>query len=210
MSAVVPPVLPLFPLPNVVLFPLMPMPLHVFEPRYRQMVDEVLATHRTIGMVLLRPGWEHDYHGRPPVYLAGCAGRMEQCEQLANGRFNIVLRGLSRFRILEEQGGKPYRLARIDLLPDPPGDAVRLEEARQQVIAALDQRTGAPANVLEQMELPHETFVNALCQSLELTPIEKQSLLDAESIQARYDRLLEILEFNALEGRLPRRNDAVH
>ena len=94
--------LPLFPLPNVVLFPNVFLPLHIFEPRYREMVADALAGDRMIGMVLLRPGWEHDYDGRPPVYPIGCSGVITHVERLPDGRYNIVLRGLERFRILEE------------------------------------------------------------------------------------------------------------
>ena len=94
--------LPLFPLPNVVLFPNVFLPLHIFEPRYREMVADALASDRMIGMVLLRPGWERDYEGRPPVYPIGCSGVITHVERLADGRYNIVLRGLERFRIVEE------------------------------------------------------------------------------------------------------------
>mgnify|MGYP003414648485 CR=1 FL=1 len=65
---------PLFPLPNVVLFPGAPLPLHVFEPRYRKMVEDALGSHRSIGIVLLKPGYEQDYQGRPPIYPLGCSG----------------------------------------------------------------------------------------------------------------------------------------
>src|SRR5258706_13100466 len=94
--------LPLFPLPNVVLFPNVFLPLHVFEPRYRAMVADALASDRMIGMVLLRPGWEAAYEERPPVFSIGCSGVITHVERLPDSRFNIVLRGLERFRILEE------------------------------------------------------------------------------------------------------------
>jgi uncharacterized protein len=84
--------LPLFPLPNVVLFPNVFLPLHIFEPRYREMVADALASDRMIGMVLLRPGWERNYEGRPPVYPIGCSGVMTHAERLRDGRYDIVLR----------------------------------------------------------------------------------------------------------------------
>src|SRR5476649_1193663 len=92
--------LPLFPLPNVVL------PLHIFEPRYREMVADAEAGDRMIGMVLLRPGWEREYEGRPPVYRTGCSGVMTHVERLPDGRYNMVLRGIERFRILSEDAGR--------------------------------------------------------------------------------------------------------
>ncbi len=89
-----PPVIPVFPLPNVVLFPNVFLPLHIFEPRSREMVTDALAGDRIIGMVLLRPGYRADYEGRPAVYPIGTAGVITHSEALADGRFNIVLRGI--------------------------------------------------------------------------------------------------------------------
>src|SRR2546426_2231703 len=89
--------LPLFPLPNVVLFPNVFLPLHIFEPRYRDMVALALATDRLIGMVLLRPGWEGNYEGRPPVFPIGCSGVITHVERLDDGRYHLVLRGVDRF-----------------------------------------------------------------------------------------------------------------
>lgn len=193
-------IIPLFPLPNAVLFPKMALPLHVFEPRYRKMVADAWAAHRTIGMTLLKPGWEADYQGRPPVYTPGCAGLMEQCEPLGDGRFNIVLRGLSRFRILEEHAGEPYRLASVEPLLEVLDDPARLAEARKKVVAAIGRAADGPALLVMQPELPHDVFVNALAQSMDLTPIERQSLLDCDRVLLRYQRLLEILDFKALES----------
>src|SRR5262245_27423029 len=96
---------PLFPLPNVELFPAAFLPLHLFEPRYRHMAADAHAGERLIGMVLLRPGWETDYAGLPAVYPIGCAGFITHAERLGDGRYNIVLRGMDKFRILEEPGG---------------------------------------------------------------------------------------------------------
>jgi Lon protease-like protein len=194
-----PRLIPLFPLPNAVVFPRMPLALHVFEPRYRKMVVDVLGTHKTIGMILLRPGWELDYYGRPSVYAAGCAGRVEQCEPLEDGRFNIVLRGIARFRIVEEHGGELYRMATVDALTDGGGDPAMLEASRKRVLEAIGRAADGPSVLVIQPELPHDIFVNALCQSLSLSPVEQQSLLDCETITARYARLLEILEFRRLE-----------
>src|SRR5688572_7422758 len=111
-----PPSIPLFPLPNVVLFPNVFLPLHIFEPRYRQMVADALEGDRIIGMVLLRPGWEADYEGRPPVYPIGCAGLITHAEPLADGRYNIVLRGLEKFRIVQEEAARGYRVAQVEAL----------------------------------------------------------------------------------------------
>ena len=197
--AAIPNLIPLFPLPNVVLFPQMSLPLHVFEPRYRKMVKDALEGHRTIGMTLLRPGWEVDYHGRPPVYAVGCAGVMEQWEPLAHGRYNILLKGTCRFRILEEHAGEPYRLAAVVPQPEEVGDPAALVHARSRVLAAIAKAVDGPKEMVLEPELPSDVFINAVCQSLALEPVERQSLLDCETIPARYARLLEVLEFRSLE-----------
>jgi Lon protease-like protein len=191
--------IPLFPLPNAVLFPGMPLPLHVFEPRYRKMVRDALGSHRTIGMILLRPGWEPDYEGRPPIYEIGCAGVLERCDPLADGRFNILLRGVARFRVLSERAGEPYRIASIAPLADATGDPAALEPLRARLLKAVGRATDGPAVLVTQPGVPHADFVNALCQSLALEPVERQSLLDCASIAERCERLIEILEWKALE-----------
>src|SRR5579884_3720517 len=92
----------LFPLPNLVLFPYAVQPLHVFEPRYRQMTRDALAGDRLIAVVLLQPGWDVDYEGRPPVHPVACVGRVLAENKLEDGRYNLLLRGLRRVRILDE------------------------------------------------------------------------------------------------------------
>ncbi|MGE0454883.1 MAG: LON peptidase substrate-binding domain-containing protein [Vicinamibacteria bacterium] len=203
--------LPLFPLPDAVLFPKLALPLHIFELRYRKMVKDALAGAGVIGMTLLRPGWQADYEGRPPVFPIGCAGRIEDCEPLRDGRFNLVLRGLSRFRILEEHAGEPYRLARVETLSDPPGDPRAAEAARKRVLAAIGRASDGPSLLVTEPGLPDDVFVNSVSQSLELEPLERQSLLDCDDLLARCLRLAEILEFRALESLYGRSGaDSIH
>ena len=207
----IPSTIPLFPLPDVVLFPHMPLPLHVFEPRYRKMTADVMASHKIIGMTLLKPGWEQDYYGRPPVYPVGCAGVVEECRRLEDGRFNIRLKGVTRFRIVSEQGGEPYRLATVESLTDEVGDATALESGRRRVLAAIGRAADGPSFLVTQPELPAELFVNAVCQALSLSPVEKQSLLDCDTLGRRCARLLEILDFRLLEQTYgPGRRDRLH
>ena len=106
----------LFPLPSTVFYPGTLLPLHIFEPRYRKMVQDAVAGNLLIGMVMLKPRWDEDYFGRPLVENIGCAGKIDNLEMLSNGKFNIVLKGLSRFRILEESTEQLYRLATVDFL----------------------------------------------------------------------------------------------
>ena len=123
--------LPLFPLPNVVLFPNVFLPLHIFEPRYREMVADALSTDRLIAMMLLRPGWERDYEGRPPVYSVGCSGVITHAEKLPDGRFNIVLRGVERVRLLEEDRARNYRRG----LVEPLGEGLLTAPQRAEIRA---------------------------------------------------------------------------
>jgi Lon protease-like protein len=169
----------------------MPLPLHVFEPRYRKMVEDALATHRSIGMILLKPGWEADYEGRPPIYPVGCSGEIAQHERLEDGRYNIVLRAQSRFRVLEEHDDEPYRIATVELLPDEPGNPDALDSLRRRVLTTIARAVEGPSSLVLQGDVPHELLVNALSQSLGLSPVEKQSLLDCGTLEARYAGLLE-------------------
>lgn len=199
-----PSTIPIFPLPNVVLFPNVFLPLHIFEPRYRQMVNDALAGERMIGMVLLQPGADPDGEGTPPVYEVGCAGLITHVERLTDGRFNIVLRGLERFRIAGEEPPTPqilYRRALVTPLGEsnPPDRVEHLREARQRLealLAPLFSGTLAVRGLPQQM--PDDELINALAQYLELEPIEKQALLERDGALQRCQSLLELLEMKAL------------
>jgi Lon protease-like protein len=193
--------IPIFPLPNVVLFPNVFLPLHIFEPRYRQMVADALREDRIIGMVLLRPGWEGNYEGRPAVYPIGCAGLITHAEPLPDGRYNIVLRGLEKFRILDEQAGHEYRVARIQTLMEDINDAelasMRNERRRQEALL-VPQPEGRGCDAKVPPSMPDEDLVNALAQYLELEPVEKQALLEREGLLARCRSLIELLEMKVI------------
>jgi Lon protease-like protein len=196
-----PPTIPIFPLPNVVLFPNVFLPLHIFEARYRAMVSDALAGDRIIGMALLQPGYQTEYEGRPAVYPIGCAGVITHAEPHPDGRFDIVLRGLEKFRILDEDSSRPYRLARIDGVPDvlAEGDRAELRRQRQRleaVLAAAIERGGAEPRF--PPAIPDEDLINALAQYLELQPIERQALLERDGILARCGALIELLEMKTL------------
>jgi Lon protease-like protein len=199
-----PSTLPLFPLPNVVLFPNVFLPLHIFETRYRQMVSDALAGERMIGMVLLHPGYDGEDEGTPPVYEIGCAGLITHVERLADGRFNIVLRGLERFRIVGEESPSAmvlYRRALVRPLAEATAIAgtTQLKDARQKLeamLAPLFSGTLAARGLPQQM--PDDELINALAQYLELEPIEKQALLERDGALARCQSLVELLEMKAL------------
>ena len=199
-----PPAIPIFPLPNVVLFPHVFLPLHIFEQRYRAMVAEALEGDRLIGMALLRPGWEGSYEGRPPVYPIGCAGVITHHERLPDGRYNIVLRGLQKFRITGEDDSPLYRVARIDGLHEIVAAAEReaIGAARRRLEAMLvPQPRGRGAEQPPPAAMGDEELVNTLAQYMELEPLEKQALLERDGALARCRSLIELLEMKLLTAR---------
>ena len=187
----------LFPLPNLVLFPQVVQGLHVFEPRYRQLTADALAGDRLITLVLLSPGWEADYDGRPAVEAFGCLGRITHHVALPDGRSNLRLRGLARLRLLnEEPAHKLYRTARAKVVPDVvPEDLPRLLDLRRGLAEAVLGRfepTGPAHRQLGEL-FAGEMPLGALCDMLAYAlPIElglKQRLLE----EPRVDRRAEVL-----------------
>ena len=200
----IPGVIPLFPLPNVVFFPRTYLPLHIFESRYRRMVRDAAASHQVIGMVLLKEGWEKDYEGAPPIFPIGAVGRMVTVQALSDGRFNVLLQGLGRFEIEEELGCESYRQVRIRLADFPapekklPSD-VRAELVRLVGNFLLRREDGAAlANFLKQ-PVDDEALVHNLSFALDFTPLEKQFLLEADSLTQQARRLLDLLQFKHYE-----------
>jgi Lon protease-like protein len=120
---------PLFPLPNVVLFPRAVLPLHIFEERYKEMTADALRGDRRVAMALLKPGWERDYYSKPAIEPVVCVGTILSHEKLPDGKYNFLLQGHSRARIVREVAhGKPYRLAQLEPLAGPQCPESELEE----------------------------------------------------------------------------------
>ena len=195
--------IPIFPLPNVVLFPNVFLPLHIFEPRYKQMVAEALEGDRLIGMMLLKPGHEADYEGRPPIYPIGCSGLITQDEKLDDGRYNLVLRGVEKFSIQNEEPaavGRLYRSAVITPIHESVTAnaklALRLERQRLQNL--LEVRFGGHLDPKLPESMSDEDLINALAQYLEFEPLEKLALLECEGAIARCRSMMELLEMKAL------------
>jgi len=109
----------LFPLPNLVMFPHALQPLHIFEPRYRSMLEDSLESDSLLAVALLQPGWEADYEGRPAIFPVTCVGRIVSHTRLEDGRYNILLRGLRRASVIRETAtDRPYRTAEVVVLED--------------------------------------------------------------------------------------------
>jgi Lon protease-like protein len=186
--------IPLFPLPEVVLFPGVQRPLLIYEPRYREMVADALKGNRIIGTVLLRPGFEASYEGRPPIYGIGCAGVIEDYEQMPDGRYAILLRGLTTFRVVSEDQRKPYRLARVEAIPESLGDEERgpLRMLRERLARLLD--AALPLDVKPpDPSLEDDEFVNVTAQAFDMPEAARQDLLERNSVLARARALVERL-----------------
>jgi Lon protease-like protein len=209
--------LPVFPLPNVVLFPNVFLPLHIFEPRYREMVADALQSDRMIGIVLLKPGWERDYEGRPPVYPIGCSGVITHVDRLADGRYNIVLRGMERFRIVDEDRSRSYRLARVEPAAErsvAADDRLAIQRHRSKLELLLapgvERSFAHHADAKIPSGMSDEDLVNALSQYLDLEPLEKQALLEQPGLRARAESLVELLEMKILMARAPASSQVAH
>ncbi len=193
-----PSAIPIFPLQDVMLFPGASRPLHIFEPRYREMVADALEGDRIIGMVMLRPGYEDDYAGNPPVYDIGCAGVISNVERMPDGRYNIVLQGLARFRIASEDQSRSYRVATIDVLDDALDDADRdvLSGHRPLLLELLS--FVAPDQTPTPDELSDEMLVNGLAQFLGMDPNSRLDLLQQDGPLARAEALMALLDQGSL------------
>ena len=201
----------IFPLSNVVLFPRISSPLHLFEPRYRQMARDALADDRRIGMTVVRPEFADDLGGTPPLYPVGCAGRITEHERMPDGRYNVVLLGERRFRILEEVPGpeeRLYRVARVAWLDDHYDDADRERVARLRShivenvgVLARETQPETAASVDPELfaGVDDETLVNLLCNAFAMPVEDKQALLEADAIADRYARLASSLSFQRAE-----------
>lgn len=199
-----PRVIPLFPLPNVVLFPGPLLPLHIFEMRYREMLHDVQAGDGIIGMVLLRRVVDGREGERAETYSLGCAGEVVQVEPQDDGRSYILLRGLRQFRIEREVEGKPYRRAEVTWLDydATPLDRVARTELRA-AIRALISAAGEPdlEKLLAEDDVGDDLFVNVWSSMLSVPVVEKQALLAEPSLAARAARLREVIEFRLAELR---------
>lgn len=202
-------IIPVFPLPNVVLFPKVHLPLHIFEPRYRQMVKDAMANHRLIGMALLRGDWEKGYYGNPDIYPVGCVGEIVSVTPFPDGRYNVVLYGFREYEIQEHILHKtPYRQAKVLLREEPKGLGRTFPAPLKREILDLVQRAlgGADSDlvkILTDPSLDAEIWLNLCCFSLDVSTLEKQSLLVAKSLEERASYLLNVLHFKLVEKGIP-------
>lgn len=193
--------IPLFPLPNCVLFPGAALPLHIFEERYRAMIADALNCQGVIAMALLKPGWEKDYYGFPEIHATVCVGKIVTHEKLADGKYNLLLQGVAR-AVVERECREKYRSGMLrplrDHIPHDVGDA--LCDCRNRLRALfretpLGRLSTAPA-VLEMLDgsLSIWNIVDVLAFSMLREPCEKQRILEEPDVVKRGDLLIARLE----------------
>ena len=204
--AELPRIIPLFPLPNLVMFPGLRIPLHIFEPRYRQMIADIKDSDGIIGMVLLKGDWEEDYYARPDIFEIGCAGRIDEVERLPDGRYNLILEGLSEFRVERELRDRTYRRGEVEWRPVASAalatDPETMETMRELLFNYLGSEPAEQAwnTLVEERGLSGAALVNFLCFHLDIAPIEKQTLLEA--VTELIGCFLDILTFKIEERKL--------
>lgn len=191
----------LFPLAGALLLPGAHLPLHIFEPRYRALVSDALARDRLIGMVQPR-----DTAPRPELYPVGCLGRIVEFEALEGGRYNIILSGLARFRILRELDvSTPFRQVEAEVEPQPDGERAPLtpvmRAALEQEARRFAERLGYMVDWAAVARLDDVALVNSIAQVAPFDAASKQALLEAESLAERAEQAMQLMQFFGMADR---------
>ncbi len=194
-------IVPIFPLPNVVLFPKTLLPLHIFEQKYRVMTREVIAGDGKLAIVLQRKGSETASGSRPAVHEVACVGRIETYEELEGGKFDIVVAGIHRVRLIREIDHSPYRMAEVSILEEASCDDLHEEVIhRRNHLGGLFTRYTELATSGDRrasgmiLQLDFEALVNMTATTLDLPPEERQLLLEMDDVTNRCDVLIPILQ----------------
>ena len=185
--------LSIFPLPGALLFPGMHLPLHIFEPRYRAMVNDSLARDRRIAMIQPKAGGE-----KPPLFEIGCVGRIADVEAMEDGRFNVVLEGLSRFRILRElEVTTLFRQVEAELIADPADEVLSMgaRAALELESRRFAETQGYVVDWEAVARLDDQNLVNGIAQIAPFDPAAKQALLEADTIADRAELIIQLMQF---------------
>ena len=188
----------IFPLTGAVLYPGLQLPLHIFEPRYRAMISDALARDRRIGMIQPQRVGEG-----APLYGVGCLGRIGEVEALEDGRFNIILEGESRFRVLRELSvTTPFRQVEGELLPEDEDEVLApVERASfEREARRFADRQGYAVDWDQVSRLDDLSLINGVSQIAPFDPASKQALLEAPGLAARCELLVQLMQFFARHG----------
>jgi uncharacterized protein len=185
--------LPIFPLTGAILFPGLQLPLHIFEPRYKAMVGEALARDRLIGMIQPQEQRED-----APLYQVGCVGKIEDVETSEDGRYNIVLTGEARFRVLREiEASTPFRQVEVELIAELPEESLSFAERagfESEAMKFADAQ-GYSVDWEQLSRLDDVALINGLSQIAPFDAAAKQALLEAPDLKQRCELLIQLMEF---------------
>ena len=188
--------LSVFPLAGALLFPGMHLPLHIFEPRYRAMVSDAMARDRRIGMIQPRPDGANS--ATPPLFDMGCVGRIAEVEALDDGRYNLVLEGLSLFRVVRElEVSTLFRQVEAELVAGPGDETLSLGEraALEMEARRFADAQGYAVDWESVTRLDDMSLVNGVAQIAPFDSAAKQALLEAPSLAVRCDLIVQLLQF---------------
>ncbi|WP_375291249.1 LON peptidase substrate-binding domain-containing protein [Qipengyuania sp.] len=188
--------LSIFPLPGAILFPGLALPLHIFEPRYRAMASDALARDRRIAMIQPQKGGDG-----APLYQIGCVGRIGEVEALEDGRYNLVLEGETRFRLLRELDvTTPFRQVEGEAIEDDDEEVLASIEraAFEQEARAFADAQGYSVDWDSVTRLDDQTLINGVSQIAPFDFAAKQALLEAGTLSERCELLIQLMQFFAL------------
>lgn len=191
--------LSIFPLGGALLFPRMQLPLHIFEPRYRALVSDAMARDRRIGMIQPRGSGD-----KPPLFEIGCVGKIAHVEALDDGRYNLVLEGVARFRLLRELDvTTPFRQVDAEITGDVGADEV-LALARRSSLEIEARRFAEAQGYAVDWEavsrLDDESLVNGIAQVAPFDIAAKQALLEADDLETRAELIVQLMQFFGRHG----------
>ena len=194
-------IVPLFPLPNAVLFPKTPMPLFIFEDRYKTMVREAISGSGELVIALMREGLEFKQTGISAVHSVACLGKIENYEELEDGKYNIVVVGLRRVRLIRIVDHSPFRLVEVEMLEDVESseNSEEVVERQNQLGGLFSEFTELAAGIKPQAmdlmpQLDFESLVNMVAMTLNFSMEQKQALLEIDELSLRCDMLIPILQ----------------
>lgn len=185
--------LSIFPLPGAILFPGLQLPLHIFEPRYRALVGDVLARDRRIGMIQPQRSAEG-----APLFAIGCVGRIGEVEALEDGRYNIVLDGEARFRVVREiETATPFRKIEAELIGDDADEVLSSVERAgfEREARRFADAQGYSVDWESVARLDDMSLINGVSQIAPFDPAAKQALLEADTLGERCELLIQLMQF---------------
>ena len=204
---------PLFPLPNVVLFPRAVLPLHIFEERYKAMTADALRGDRQIALALLAPGWEKNYHGKPAIEPVVCVGRILTHERLPDGRYNFLLQGHTRAQVVDEKETPydSYRIAKLEPRIDRPVMEIDLDEDRRRILSTFESGSltatgiGQKFQELLQTSIPTDHIADLIAFHFLEDISLKQELLAERDVRRRVARVADSFEslYSAMQCAAP-------